>query len=1647
MALTFQGRTGPAVKTKSRTVANIIYESSSIVEISYVNYYYEPTKNSNPYFFEQFSTGIPFFAVRSNLEFNNLEISSTTNTTTNHYPIGSETATTDTSGFNAAFGSPPITYSSVFDTLFPGSFNSFIDHAAIKTSKIGKHVVLDENDRSTATLPFRHVYADLPEEISNDAIHFSWASWNQNDISTINNSITADYKLVVIVHRSEDLYADAIADLDTFYRKKTSSEVTKFYFQNTGNTTGWQQEIINLRNVVMETGKCLLWLEFIRYPLQPKNPFPVSYAAWDSSLIDNTWYNFSHSRVYPNTPPRYPARNSDLQGWNINTDTVAMEANNNPRFRPIGYVSGEEHENYIFETVVKSTSYDDDAIGVVIGFVFENGYEYTLTAYRSQGGPLSSKTWFVVANAGQSISFTGFNYNAQGSPMPYGLWDNSSSVGFASNSWASVPNGTKIRVEKTRDQVKVYTSPMNSTTIDSSTEIIIPLTGDNARFKKSKIGFSSWGQPLAQWHDVHFETDHSSYYSGGEVGAKLGVLGVGGFALETAVNTEMFANPKSNSQFVEEVTSVKFSLQENEAHETFNMFTGKFTPFNEASNSLNLTNKFGIGYDRYTILDYTKTSMLIKFSEASLNMKLFKEGPLLLGDSSFTGQLLTSDSIGKKIFHATLLGQTIAASELGNNFDRLFDTQQNNTSDNLVVQFQEISYKFDPPTFDTIVPWETFPNVGRELSVAEYVSIYDEAVEKFLGASLYRSNFVDEETVNKFGIGSYFHEQMITREEKSGLYLLGAVDLVESHKNSLQYGPPTDKTVYINYGVGDKTDKAFGKNNLFFDMINQDDFVNKPFFEISSYEDEHNKPFFDMINQDDFVNKPFFEISSYEDEHDKPAYEVMSTASNLWEEFLIQKVDVGLKSKRFFELQKTTILEDTTWKETMRVLEFDFPKTAYFEYGKDIEFEIQTFYTPKLDIPFIHKQFFVDLDHWNKDFKFKPFMTTNTDASFLIEQHYLLAGGVSSPNPLNLFKHLMIEEIFRPNYRDSLPVYEFVMDKFESLTANTFNFIKLQDTFYEPITTNRPSLSGGSNAYGYDVIDVGKTGDRISSHKLFTLEDLVELPGRAGRPVTQKYEEVQIVSDITGKGRLFEFSDVDWDLDANSSFDEKYTIQKEKNNFNFVYYRDQTKSNGRIPDCLTFDNGRLYGKLGDTDRFLRKYSWEDWMTLQGTTSVNGKFTPLVEQLDTDYSDFKMPDPRQWKVSFTGTNITKGVVNVHKRVDLKEFTIGQKISQQSAEGTTTFIISKRLSEFVKDVDYGNGIEEKTIISYEFERLLGGDIDVSTVVESVSSTFTPNSSRIQENISSLQQDLIFSDGTTQAVISDRILSLQQQLSNQSSTDGFISLGISSSSVAYKYVTNEHSIQMVVDDVSLTTAGGLVKTVELIFKIYNNYSYDRDLYLHTNPNIEDSAYNTRADWIAAERKLGHGSFDPQANNNSMDNALLEWIIDFRDSKINIETYLEKQDNIFSNRQYNSPTQKDDYKDFIETLIYKDKKTGVWTVDNNALEITKVEDAAAFPTIEVDSISEMFSLDSSIPRGTFLNKISETVGDVALGGGDQTDLQLLNVKKQKGFDNNFQSTTGATKEIFKLNCEYEVDEQSFYDNVDDVKVIRGYPVYASCS
>ena len=69
---TFQGRSGPAVKTLTRRVDNLVYDSVDEIIVDYKNYYYSSDKNSTPHFFEQFKDGLKFYATASTLRYNHL---------------------------------------------------------------------------------------------------------------------------------------------------------------------------------------------------------------------------------------------------------------------------------------------------------------------------------------------------------------------------------------------------------------------------------------------------------------------------------------------------------------------------------------------------------------------------------------------------------------------------------------------------------------------------------------------------------------------------------------------------------------------------------------------------------------------------------------------------------------------------------------------------------------------------------------------------------------------------------------------------------------------------------------------------------------------------------------------------------------------------------------------------------------------------------------------------------------------------------------------------------------------------------------------------------------------------------------------------------------------------------------------------------------------------------------------------------------------------------------------------------------------------------------------------------------------------------------------------------------------------------------
>lgn len=1472
--VSFKGRSGPIIKTVTRTVSDIIFDSIEDTKIDYTNYYYEPTKNSNPYFFDEFKTGTPFHAIRSSMLWNNLEL----DIENAHYTLNS--VIRNPSGWYTKFDRPPVeSYISLFDSVYPGKFSNIdnldIDKRPAQTIVLSGNNILDEA-RVTATKPFKHFHGNWNGTAinANSAFHFSLSKqdFGQND----------DTILTVYVYRSVVSYETAIVDLNRFYSKISSTKVAEYDFSCTGDPY-WQQKTINLQDLDIPDGDCLLWLEIVRKPSFSAETFNY---PWNLEEINRTWYNYSHDARRDPSNPVYPSLQSSTTGWNIDTGNNTIQANLDPNRASIGFVSGQEYEDYIFESVVKSSSDDDDAIGLVIGFVWENGHEYTLTAYRSQGGPLSSKTWFVVANAGNAVDISGTNFSSLGSPLHYDVWDNSSSVLDTAQGWGSSPNGTKIRIEKTGNQVKVYTSQMNDIDIDLNTEIVINLTGHNARFQRSNIGFASWGQPMAHFHNIYLNNNRPA------ISIQDADVGVGGFGLEQSNKREYFANPKGNRYFIEEYHHEKFidETSSNIIIESFNSHDSTLSAFEEISNK-SLYKIENIFISKQSVLltitgnDYTENGTIgnwkpVKFLQTSTS-KYLETNPFL----EYQPGIPLKNWGGMKSI----------------------DISQENQQ----ISFQGITYNFE--------------------SSSGYISDGSELIRQESYFSWHMQSFDPLNLDYKTELSRAVHYSSPTThdifQESNGLFSMRSID--RSPERLLQFGPPTDIAKPISkFGLGNPKNN-FYKNNQFFDLLSNHDY----------------------------------------------------------------------KDDKFIEITKNTSLGEIVWKETIKVLNFDFSKTAYFEYHKPIELSVNVFYTPVLDKPFIHKVFFVNFE--TKKLNFKPFIQS-PKTSYLIEQNYLHTMISTAKGSKNKFKHLMIEELYRPGYKNLDQVYEFVMLQFEVVSSTQFDYKKFGYTFYEPITTKRPGLSGGSNAFGHDLLTIDKRQDIASNFKTFSMDEMIEnnfgAAGRGGRHRSTEYREIHILD-------RYEYTSIDYDLETHTTYDPDAPVDIEDETFNWVYTIDDDPNNGRIPECLKLEGNRIIGEFTDTDKFLRQYSWETWMKTQGTTDDSGNFVSLSDTLDFDYTDFDLIPLRQWEVNITGKSITKGTIDLV--YDGVELTTGDVLTQTIGDVESRFEIVRKISEFDKVSDRSTGsLSYEVIHRYEVENIRG-DIEVTTLEETFTETFVSGESVLQSEKTRVQEELLFSTGIRKSILQKRIEDLTNTIAENLITNptgyGFISKIPSGKQIDINYVTNEEKDLFLVDDFVQIGSGSVSKFIKIIFKIRNNWSFDRDLRLFTDDSIVDTEFSTRTKWVNAQRENNRAVWIPSINNTELDLTLVEFIKNYDIGTISIDDFISERDFIIDSRDFSTPDQKTEYKEFLDTIIFINLKSGKWENDVNIIN-----------TLTGDHISNLFPISDSKDRGERFDTISQTEN------GEQ---------------------------VYKLNCSVNVDEQTFYDNIDAVQVIRGYPIYASCN
>jgi hypothetical protein len=142
------------------------------------------------------------------------------------------------------------------------------------------------------------------------------------------------------------------------------------------------------------------------------------------------------SRISHGTNGLFPSIPAELDGWSYDsaTDSIASTINS---VSMIGIISTDRFDSYEFETIMSSTSNDDDAIGMCLAFKKVGDKEHSLTVFVSTGGMNAlgqiangqTPKLVVVVNAGQTgaqgqqvlavrelgspaSGFSGINYSA-----------------------------------------------------------------------------------------------------------------------------------------------------------------------------------------------------------------------------------------------------------------------------------------------------------------------------------------------------------------------------------------------------------------------------------------------------------------------------------------------------------------------------------------------------------------------------------------------------------------------------------------------------------------------------------------------------------------------------------------------------------------------------------------------------------------------------------------------------------------------------------------------------------------------------------------------------------------------------------------------------------------------------------------------------------------------------------------------------------------------------------------------------------------------------------------------------------------------------------------------------------------------------------
>lgn len=206
--------------------------------------------------------------------------------------------------------------------------------------------------------------------------------------------------------------------------------------------------------------------------------------------IFNSWGRFDGETYYDNKDSA--TGNSAAWVYDSATNSVVMPLNVEPTN---GFVSNALYDNYVFETVVTSTSKDDDGIGIIAAFVRINSINYYITFVATKGG---------LAPA----SGVGVYYNYIRSSTNKALWTgttSTSSKASGGNGWSS--KTVKLKIKRDGDILQFWHSDGNTLTLPVLPQFTLDLNSDPdlIKFKgKQKYGYMTLSEPNATYQNISF---------------------------------------------------------------------------------------------------------------------------------------------------------------------------------------------------------------------------------------------------------------------------------------------------------------------------------------------------------------------------------------------------------------------------------------------------------------------------------------------------------------------------------------------------------------------------------------------------------------------------------------------------------------------------------------------------------------------------------------------------------------------------------------------------------------------------------------------------------------------------------------------------------------------------------------------------------------------------------------------------------------------------------------------------------------------------------------------------------------------------------------------------------------------------------------